>query len=122
MLTLMGDESTIPWRVLSIDFLVQDKETGGDLLTDTRKFVCCWFFPFLQEVFLWVLQLPWFSISSPQKSAFLNSRWIQNTIDKEAIHSDNNGNNGNNNNNINNDSNNNMSLEKFKSPRKSNPL
>ena len=31
MLTLMGDESTIPWRVLSIDFLVQDKETGGDL-------------------------------------------------------------------------------------------
>ena len=61
MLTLMGDESTIPWRVLSIDFLVQDKETGGDLLTDLCKFVCCWFFPFLQEVFLWVLQLPWWS-------------------------------------------------------------
>ena len=62
MLTLMGDESTIPWRVLSIDFLVQDKETGGDLaIKDTCKFVCCWFFPFLQEFFLWVLQLPWFS-------------------------------------------------------------
>ena len=29
MLTLMGDELTIPWRVLSIDFLVQDMETGG---------------------------------------------------------------------------------------------
>ena len=62
--------------------------------------------------------------SSPQKSAFLNSSWIQNTIDKKALCSDNNDNNGNNNNNnnINNDSNNNMSLEKFKSPRKSNPL
>ena len=42
--------------------------------------------------------------SSPQKSAFLNSSWIQNTIDKKALHSDNNDNNGNNNNNnINND-------------------
>ena len=66
--------------------------------------------------------------SSPQKSAFLNSSWIQNTIvnRKKALHSDNNDNNDNNgndnNNNINNDSNNNMSLEKFKSPRKSNPL
>ena len=58
--------------------------------------------------------------SSPQKSAFLNSSWIQNTIDKKALCSDNYGNN--NNNNINNDSNDNMSLEKFKSPRKSNPL
>ncbi|XP_022785059.1 mediator of RNA polymerase II transcription subunit 14-like isoform X3 [Stylophora pistillata] len=28
MLTLMGDDSSIPWRVLSIDFLVQDMETG----------------------------------------------------------------------------------------------
>ncbi|XP_068687346.1 mediator of RNA polymerase II transcription subunit 14-like isoform X2 [Montipora foliosa] len=28
MLTLMGDESTVPWRVLQIDFLVQDMETG----------------------------------------------------------------------------------------------
>lgn len=32
MLTLMGDEASIPWRVLSIDFLVQDMETGGKLL------------------------------------------------------------------------------------------
>ena len=65
--------------------------------------------------------------SSPQKSAFLNSSWIQNTIviDKKALcsdNNDNNGNNNNNNNNINNNSNNNISLEKFKSPRKSNPL
>ena len=29
MLTLMGDEASIPWRVLSIDFLVQDMESGG---------------------------------------------------------------------------------------------
>ena len=28
-LTLMGDESSIPWRLLSIEFLVQDLETGG---------------------------------------------------------------------------------------------
>ncbi|KAJ7377755.1 Mediator of RNA polymerase II transcription subunit 14 [Desmophyllum pertusum] len=28
MLTLMGDEPSIPWRILSIDFLVQDMETG----------------------------------------------------------------------------------------------
>ncbi|XP_078381041.1 mediator of RNA polymerase II transcription subunit 14-like isoform X2 [Oculina patagonica] len=28
LLTLMGDEVSIPWRVLSIDFLVQDMETG----------------------------------------------------------------------------------------------
>lgn len=27
-LTLMGDSATIPWRVLSIDILVLDKETG----------------------------------------------------------------------------------------------
>ena len=59
--------------------------------------------------------------SSPQKSAFLNSSWIQNTIDKKALCSDNNDNNGNNNNDINNYSNyNNISLEKFKSLRKSN--
>ena len=62
--------------------------------------------------------------SSPQKSAFLNSSWIQNTMDKKALCSDNNDNNGNNNNNnINNYSNyNNISLEKFKSLRKSNSL
>jgi len=30
MLTLMGDESNVPWRVLSVDFLVQDMETGGE--------------------------------------------------------------------------------------------
>ncbi|XP_053200858.1 mediator of RNA polymerase II transcription subunit 14-like [Panonychus citri] len=28
-LTLMGDNPNLPWRVLSIDFLVEDKETGG---------------------------------------------------------------------------------------------
>ena len=38
--------------------------------------------------------------SSPQKSAFLNSSCIQNTMDKKALCSDNNDNNGNNNNNI----------------------
>ena len=76
MLTLMGDESTIPWRVLSIDFLVQDKESGGDLLTDKCKFVCCFFFPFLQEVFLWVLQLPWFS-PLPKKQLFAGGKkWL----------------------------------------------
>lgn len=31
-LTLMGDGPNIPWRVLSIDFLVEDKETGGKLV------------------------------------------------------------------------------------------
>ena len=42
-LTLMGDESTIPWRVLSIDFLVRDMESGGQLLA-----FCVFFtFPFL---------------------------------------------------------------------------
>ena len=25
----MGDEPSIPWRLLSIEFLVQDLETGG---------------------------------------------------------------------------------------------
>ena len=29
MLTVMGDDPSIPWRVLSIDFLVEDMETGG---------------------------------------------------------------------------------------------
>ncbi|XP_015775975.1 PREDICTED: mediator of RNA polymerase II transcription subunit 14-like [Acropora digitifera] len=38
MLTLMGDESTIPWRVLQIDFLVQDMETGdGKSLVHTLQ-------------------------------------------------------------------------------------
>lgn len=37
-LTLMGDSPNIPWRVLSIDILVEDKETGGKLF-----FVCFYF-------------------------------------------------------------------------------
>lgn len=28
-LTLMGDSPTIPWRLLGIDLLVEDKESGG---------------------------------------------------------------------------------------------
>ena len=31
-LTLMGDSPNIPWRVLSLDILVEDKETGGNNL------------------------------------------------------------------------------------------
>ena len=38
MLTLMGDESTVPWRVLSVDFLVQDMETGGEF-SAVRPFI-----------------------------------------------------------------------------------
>jgi hypothetical protein len=34
----MGDSPNIPWRVLSIDILVEDKETGGKLF-----FVCFYF-------------------------------------------------------------------------------
>jgi len=29
-LTIMGDEPSLPWRLLSIDILVQDIETGGN--------------------------------------------------------------------------------------------
>jgi len=42
MLTLMGDEASIPWRVLSIDFLVQDMESGGkfaDKLLSNNLFI-----------------------------------------------------------------------------------
>lgn len=28
-LTVMGDGQNIPWRLLDIDILVEDKETGG---------------------------------------------------------------------------------------------
>ena len=28
-LTVMGDSQTIPWRLLEIEILVEDKETGG---------------------------------------------------------------------------------------------
>ena len=38
MLTLMGDDSSIPWRVLSINFLVQDMETGGKVVEYSRKY------------------------------------------------------------------------------------
>ena len=37
-LTLMGDESSIPWRLLSIEFLVQDLETGGILVYSNFAF------------------------------------------------------------------------------------
>ena len=30
-LTVMGDGPNIPWRLLEIDILVEDKETGGKL-------------------------------------------------------------------------------------------
>lgn len=30
-LTLMGDSTTIPWRLLDIDILVEDHETGSKL-------------------------------------------------------------------------------------------
>lgn len=30
-LTVMGDSPTVPWRLLDIDVLVEDKETGGNL-------------------------------------------------------------------------------------------
>lgn len=30
-LTVMGDSPTVPWRLLDIDILVEDKETGGKL-------------------------------------------------------------------------------------------
>lgn len=29
-LTVMGDSPTVPWRLLDIDVLVEDKETGGN--------------------------------------------------------------------------------------------
>ena len=124
MLTLMGDASTIPWRVLSIDFLVQDKETGGDLLKDTCKFV--WLLVLSLSPRVFSLGTPVALVfSSPQKSAFLNSCfvWFRILWTKRhfiviikiimaiiiiII--------------INNDSNNSMSLEKFKSARNSNPL
>lgn len=28
-LTVMGDDPDIPWRLLKLDILVEDKETGG---------------------------------------------------------------------------------------------
>lgn len=28
-LTVMGDASDVPWRLLEIEILVEDKETGG---------------------------------------------------------------------------------------------
>lgn len=28
-LTVMGDGNNVPWRLLDIDILVEDKETGG---------------------------------------------------------------------------------------------
>lgn len=31
-LTVMGDGPNIPWRLLDIDILVEDKETGGESL------------------------------------------------------------------------------------------
>lgn len=31
-LTVMGDGPNIPWRLLDIDILVEDKETGGMIL------------------------------------------------------------------------------------------
>ena len=30
-LTVMGDSPNVPWRLLDIDVLVEDKETGGTL-------------------------------------------------------------------------------------------
>lgn len=29
-LTVMGDDPDIPWRLLKLEILVEDKETGGD--------------------------------------------------------------------------------------------
>lgn len=31
-LTVMGDGPNIPWRLLEIDILVEDKETGGNFI------------------------------------------------------------------------------------------
>lgn len=36
-LTLMGEGPNIPWRLLDIDILVEDKETGGKLSSHCRS-------------------------------------------------------------------------------------
>jgi len=35
-LTVMGDDPDIPWRLLKLEILVEDKETGGN------TFSMCW--------------------------------------------------------------------------------
>ena len=35
-LTVMGDGPNIPWRLLEIDVLVEDKETGGKSVSSLR--------------------------------------------------------------------------------------
>ena len=39
-LTVMGDDPDIPWRLLKLEILVEDKETGGEMdttLLDTTQ-------------------------------------------------------------------------------------
>lgn len=31
-LTVMGDDPDVPWRLLKLEILVEDKETGGDFM------------------------------------------------------------------------------------------
>jgi hypothetical protein len=38
-LTVMGDGPNIPWRLLDIDILVEDKETGGMCFFGLK--LCC---------------------------------------------------------------------------------
>lgn len=35
-LTVMGDDPDIPWRLLKLEILVEDKETGGNTLSMCR--------------------------------------------------------------------------------------
>lgn len=36
-LTVMGDDPDIPWRLLKLEILVEDKETGGEVYIWTPR-------------------------------------------------------------------------------------
>lgn len=54
-LTVMGDGPGVPWRLLEIDILVEDKETGGKFyeMFDAEYFILILFF------FFFIYSLRW---------------------------------------------------------------